>query len=76
MDTVSALTRRVNRGRASKREAGGQKTVRNVKEARRGVSPKSCQLTDIILIKYFAFVVEGCDYYTEPDTVLLFRRLL
>ena len=53
-----------------------RKTVRNVKEARRGVSPKSCQLTDIILIKYFAFMAEGCDCNEESDTVLLFRRLL
>ena len=37
---------------------------------------KSCQLMDITLTKYFTFMVEGCDCHAEPDTILLFRRLL
>ena len=32
---------------------------------------KSYQWTYLILIKYFALVVEGCNCYTEPDIVLL-----
>ena len=39
-DTISALTRRVNGRCTSKREAGGQKMVRNNNKARRNVSPK------------------------------------
>ena len=44
--------------------------VRNNSKARRDVSPKK-----LCLIKYYTLVVEGCNYYTEPDIVLFFRRL-
>ena len=32
---------------------------------------KRCQWTQLILLKYFALVVQGCDCYTEPNIVLL-----
>ena len=73
---ISVLTRRVNGGRASKREAGGEKWFEMLKRPDVAFHRKSCQLTDIVLIKHFAFVVEGCDCHAEPDTILLFIRLL
>ena len=60
--------------RNTKREAG--KMVQNNKKARRNVSPKKAVGGhDLFCFKYFALAVEGCNYYTEPDIVLLFIRL-
>ena len=70
---ISALTRRVNRGRASKREAGGHKTVQNNDKARRNVSPKKLSVDMTYFVKYFALVVQGCNCNTEPVIVLLFN---
>ena len=72
---ISILTGHVNRSCVLKRKAEGEKTIRNSKGARLDVLPKSCQLIDIILLKYFAFVVEGCDYHAEPDIVILFKKI-
>ena len=50
--------------------------VRNDKEAKRGVSPKKVVSSQASFFKYIAFVVEGCGYYTEPNTDLPLRRPL
>ena len=49
-----------------------KKMVRNNNKTRtQYLTEKVVRRHNLFLFKYFALVVQGCNYYTEPDIVLL-----